>query len=192
VAYFGIAASWIFACLHATYRQGGGLVLSSQSPRCLRMSRITDWSSMKLMIRMIPLHFGQTRGSTFPAFAGTDSYLLNQSCPAFPGCLHIFLRFEDAGNNIIIAVFFLPFPPCGVAVIIIVPDYLFAPVRDVHTNGGQPRRAQSLSMNPSCGPLESCFLRRLSYREPLCSCMFTISKIYANNSQTSAEKEKLC
>jgi len=29
-----------------------------------RMARITDGSSMKLMIRMIPRHFGQTRGST--------------------------------------------------------------------------------------------------------------------------------
>ena len=30
----------------------------------MRISRITCGSSMKLMIRMVPLHFGQTRGST--------------------------------------------------------------------------------------------------------------------------------
>lgn len=47
--------SWIF---------GGGLDRTSQSPRWVRISRMTDGSSMKLMIRMVPLHFGQTNGST--------------------------------------------------------------------------------------------------------------------------------
>ena len=33
---------------------GGGLAFDSHSPRCLRMSRITDGSSMLLMIRIAP------------------------------------------------------------------------------------------------------------------------------------------
>gem|GEM_PF-1721005 len=54
---------------------GGGLALASHNPKWLRIARITDGSSMKLMIRMIPRHFGQTRGSTIPAYAGTGSDL---------------------------------------------------------------------------------------------------------------------
>jgi uncharacterized protein involved in cysteine biosynthesis len=38
---------------------GGGLDLKSQSPGCVRMSRITCLSSMKLMMRMRPWHLGQ-------------------------------------------------------------------------------------------------------------------------------------
>jgi len=37
--------SWIF---------GGGLALASHNPRCSRMARITDGSSILLMIRMDP------------------------------------------------------------------------------------------------------------------------------------------
>jgi len=60
----------------ATYEIfGGGLALASHNPRCSRMARITDGSSIKLMIRMVPRHFGQTRGSTIPAYAGTGSDL---------------------------------------------------------------------------------------------------------------------
>ena len=52
---FRQVGSWIF---------GGGLDRTSQMPRCLRMARFTDGSSMLLMTRMAPLHLGQTRGST--------------------------------------------------------------------------------------------------------------------------------
>ena len=38
---------------------GVGLDLTSHSPRCFRMVWMTSRSSMKLMIRMIPRHFGQ-------------------------------------------------------------------------------------------------------------------------------------
>ena len=34
------------------------------------MALVTSRSSMKLMIRMIPRHFGQVRGSTFPDQVG--------------------------------------------------------------------------------------------------------------------------
>ena len=47
--------SWVF---------GGGLDLTSQMPRCLRIARMTDGSSILLTIRMAPRHFGQTKGST--------------------------------------------------------------------------------------------------------------------------------
>ncbi len=43
-----------------------GVDLTSHSPRCFRMAWMTSRSSIKLMIRMIPPHFGQVRGSTFP------------------------------------------------------------------------------------------------------------------------------
>jgi len=43
---------------------GGGLDRTSQRPRCIRISRITNGSSMKLMMRMVPLHLGQIKGST--------------------------------------------------------------------------------------------------------------------------------
>src|SRR5664279_2874615 len=106
-------------------------------PRCLRMSRMTDGSSILLMILIFPLHFGQIKGSTFPAFAGTGSNLLNQSCPAFPECLFVSLWFKNAGDSIILA-FLLPFSPCDVAVISVVPHHLLSPVRDVRTHSRQP------------------------------------------------------
>src|SRR5450759_3588836 len=89
------------------------------------------------MTRIVPLHFGQTRGSTFPAFAGTGSNLLNQSCPAFPECLHITLWFKDAGDSIIFACL-LPFSPCDVAVVSVVTYHLLAPIRYVRTHRRQP------------------------------------------------------
>jgi hypothetical protein len=58
---------------------------------------------MRLMIRMAPLHFGQTRGSTFPAFAGTGSYFLNKSRPVSPEVFFIPLRLDDGGNGVIVA-----------------------------------------------------------------------------------------
>ena len=47
--------AWAFA---------GGLDRMSQRPRCCRMVLMTSRSSMKLMIRMVPRHFGQMSGST--------------------------------------------------------------------------------------------------------------------------------
>jgi hypothetical protein len=38
--------------------------LTSQSPRCFKMALMTSPSSMKLMTRMTPPHFGQVKGST--------------------------------------------------------------------------------------------------------------------------------
>jgi len=64
-------------------------------------------------------------------------YLLNQSCPAFPECLFASLWFKDAGDSVIFACF-LPFSPCDVAVISLVPHHLFAPIRNVRTHGRKP------------------------------------------------------
>jgi hypothetical protein len=74
------------------------------------MARITDGSSMLLMIRMAPLHFGQTKGSTFPVFAGTGPYFLNKSRPVPPEDLFIPLRLDDGGNGVIVSLH-LPFTP---------------------------------------------------------------------------------
>jgi hypothetical protein len=43
---------------------GGGLDRTSQMPRYLRVSRMTDGSSMLLMTRMAPFYFGQIKEST--------------------------------------------------------------------------------------------------------------------------------
>jgi hypothetical protein len=51
---------------------------------------------MLMMTHMAPLHFGQIKGSTFPAFAGTGSNLLNKPRPVPPEYLFIPLGFEDA------------------------------------------------------------------------------------------------
>ena len=63
-------------------------------------------------------------------------YFMNQSCPSFSESLHITLRFKDTRDSLVV-VFFLPFSSCDVAVITIVPDHLFALVRDVRTHHGQ-------------------------------------------------------
>ena len=43
---------------------GGGLDRTCQSPRCSSIARITWRSSIALMTRIFPWHFGQIRGST--------------------------------------------------------------------------------------------------------------------------------
>ena len=74
------------------FRAGGpwalgiGLDLTSHSPRCFRMVWMTARSSMKPMIRMIPRHFGQVRGSTFPDQVGDR---LRSSGSAGPSSLGI-------------------------------------------------------------------------------------------------------
>ncbi len=49
---------------------GTGFDLTSHSPRCFSMAWMTSRSSMEPMICMIPRHFGQVRGSTFPDQVG--------------------------------------------------------------------------------------------------------------------------
>ena len=41
-----------------------GRNLTNHSPRCFRIALMTSRSSMNLIIRMLPPHFGQVRGST--------------------------------------------------------------------------------------------------------------------------------
>ncbi len=75
---------------------GAGLDLMSHSPRCFRMVLMTSRSSMNPMIRMIPPHFGQVRGSTFPdqvedrlrssELAGPSSSGIPWSFYPLPGC----------------------------------------------------------------------------------------------------------
>ena len=67
------------------------------------MARITDGSSMLLMIRMAPLTLRTDQRIDF-----VD--LLNKPRPVPPERLFIPLRFEDAGNGVI-AAFLLPFTP---------------------------------------------------------------------------------
>jgi hypothetical protein len=55
------------------------------------MARITDGSSMLMLTRMAPLHFGQTRGSTFPAFE-TVSQLFSLLVPKKMAYSQLFLN----------------------------------------------------------------------------------------------------
>jgi hypothetical protein len=60
----------------------------SQKPRCFRMVLTTSRSSMELMIRMLPRHFGQNERIDLIDF-------LNQSDPAFPACHRGPVGFDD-------------------------------------------------------------------------------------------------
>jgi hypothetical protein len=122
-----------------------GQALTSQSPRCSSIARITWRSSIALMIRMVPLHFGQTRGSTFPAFAGTGSNLLNQSCPAFPECLFVSPRFEDTGNGVVNALL-LTLSPWDVAIVSVI-SHICSPLRDMRTHGRQSLQSENETQN---------------------------------------------
>ncbi len=88
-------------------KYGTGFDLTSHSPRCFRMALMTSRSSMKLMIRMVPRHFGQVRGSTSPIKSGTGSDLLDQPGPVFPVFLRTFIGFQDAGDPVVFGFFSL-------------------------------------------------------------------------------------
>ena len=75
-------------------------------------------------------------------------YFLNQSCPAFPECLHISLRFENGRYGIVVA-FLLPFSPRDIAVIAIISDHLFAPVGDMRTHCRQPFQSLEVLAYPA-------------------------------------------
>jgi len=47
---------------------GGGGLFGSHNPKCFNIFFITSACSMALMIRIFPLHCGQTRGSTLQFF----------------------------------------------------------------------------------------------------------------------------
>lgn len=92
---------------------------------------------MELMIFIVPRHFGQMSGSTFPAFAGTGSDFLNQSGPTFPACRWGPVGFDDAGDDVLLT--FLPaFSPQNVAVPAVIPDHLLPPGRDMRAHGREP------------------------------------------------------
>ena len=71
---------------------GVGLDLRSHSRRCFRMALMTSRSSMKLMICMIPRHFGQVRGSTFPDQVGDRLRSSESAGPSLSGIPSNFYR----------------------------------------------------------------------------------------------------
>jgi hypothetical protein len=71
---------------------GVGLVLTSHSPRCFRMALVTCGFSIKLMIPMIPRHFGQVRESTFPDQVGDRLLYSGSAGPNFSGIPSNFYR----------------------------------------------------------------------------------------------------
>jgi hypothetical protein len=64
MTYCGAGGEWIFGLSACIAQAGGGLDLTIHNPRCFRMALMISLSSMLLMMRMVPWHFGQMRGST--------------------------------------------------------------------------------------------------------------------------------
>lgn len=61
---------------------------------------------------------------------------LNEPGPVFPIFFRTLIRFQDGEDPSVFG--FFPLSPGDITVISIVPNHLFAPVRDVEAHDGQP------------------------------------------------------
>ena len=127
---------------------GIGLDLTSHSPRCFRMVWMTSRSSMKLMICMIPRHFGQVRGSTFPDPVGDRLRSSGSTGPSSFGIPSNFYRLPGCRGPGRLR-FLFAFPGrhyCNIYNTVLPPSAGLLPVRDVGTS--RQRRDQPLQSLP--------------------------------------------
>ena len=86
-------------------------------------------SSMTLMIRMVPRHFGQVRGSIFPDQVGDRLPSSGLAAPSSSGIHSSFYRLPEWWGPR--RLHFFSFSPENIAVVPKVPDHLLPPVQDV-------------------------------------------------------------